>query len=372
VFAESGGILSTSTSSPYSYGYAYSNSLTISDHSVEADISFSNANTYGGGISGRLDPSSGSRYSVWIYPEGSPATVGMTGPAIIRLIKFFDWSSWAIIGQANIATVGIDWHRVRLNFIGNRIQVFLDSASAPLMDVVDNGIGGAAFYQSGLGGIDFYAFPSTQGPSYNNFVINDQQGNSVYNENFGSDGLMDIIYPWSIFSGGWTVVDGSMQSNAAIPGYAYAYFDSAQPLWNDYTVEASIQLAPGAYAGGIGGRVNSWTGAHYGAWIYPDGSWGGSNILKLIKFASWTGWSGTPIVQVQLPSVGSTWHTLAMTFSGNRIRIYVDGLLQVDAVDEGFSGMAPFTNGGISLDTWTPSGLLGSYGVKFDNVVVRP
>jgi hypothetical protein len=125
--------------------------------------------------------------------------------------------------------------------------------------------------------------------------------------------------------------------------------------WTDYTIQERIQIPAGSLGGGIGGRVNTSTGAHYGAWVYPAGSGGGSNVLKLVKFRDWTTWSRVPMQQVNLPDVGTGWHTLQMTFIGSRILVYYDGSLKIDVTDNNFDSRAPYLSGGISVDWYTGS-----------------
>ena len=104
----------------------------------------------------------------------------------------------------------------------------------------------------------------------------------------------------------------------------------------------------------MGGRVDQATGAHYGVWVYPAGSPGGSNLLKLWKFRSWTDiGAGVPMQQVNLPDVGTDWHTLQMTFTGNRIQVYYDGELLIDMTDNNYDSLPPYLSGGISADWWT-------------------
>ena len=135
--------------------------------------------------------------------------------------------------------------------------------------------------------------------------------------------------------------------------YSYASLAGA-PQWTDYAVQGRIQIPAGSFGGGIGGRVDAATGAHYGAWVYPAGSPGGSNLLKLWKFRSWTDiGAGVPMQQVNLPDVGTDWHTLQMTFTGNRIQVYYDGELLIDITDNNFDSRAPYLSGGISADWWT-------------------
>ena len=129
-------------------------------------------------------------------------------------------------------------------------------------------------------------------------------------------------------------------------------------------MQGSIQIPAGSFGGGIGGRVDPATGAHYGAWVYPQGSAGESNMLKLWKFPVWTD-IGTeiPMQQVNLPDVGTGWHTLQMTFIGNRILVYYDGVLQIDVTDDN----SPYLSGGISADWWTGS---LPYTIAVDNISV--
>jgi len=61
---------------------------------------------------------------------------------------------------------------------------------------------------------------------------------------------------------------------------------TSQQLTN-CSVQAEFQFSINAYGGGLGGRLNTTSGAHY-AWIYPENSAGGSNVLKLLRFDSYS------------------------------------------------------------------------------------
>ena len=126
------------------------------------------------------------------------------------------------------------------------------------------------------------------------------------------------LAPWTSQLGTWAVTDGVLQGSNTLTQYVHA-FCSPQPAWTDYTVQARFQFLAGAFGGGLGGCLDPTTGAHYGAWIYPDGSEDGSNVLKLVKFRGWTSWSGTPLQQVNLPSVGTGSDRLQLAFNGNHI-----------------------------------------------------
>jgi hypothetical protein len=360
IFSTDKGVLNSSSSTPNSYGITYPSITVLSDYSVEVDIRFPQAGTYGGGIFGRLSQSNGQRYAAWVYP----------GSATIKLIKFYeDWGSWNSPGfaTASIPAVGSGWHHLKMSFSGNRIQVFYDGAPSPLIDVTDTNTDGHGLYTSGYSGMDFYASWNTFGPAYNNFVIRNSVGAVILSEDFGTD-WVDPLSPWIPAMGAWTVADGVLKGISTPSTYANVYLDT---IWTDYSVEGRLQFPVGALGGGIGGRVDPATGAHYAAWIYPDGSLGGSNVLKLIKFRSWTTWNGAPMIQVALPSVGTGWHTLKLAFDGNRIRVYYDGNLMMDVVDNNYDSRPAYLSGGVSVDTWTPSGYSGAYILTADDISVR-
>ena len=170
-----------------------------------------------------------------------------------------------------------------------------------------------------------------------------------------STGSSNPLSPWVAAMGTWTVTGGVMQGSGNASQYSYASYSPATP-WADYSLQGSIQLPAGSFGGGIGGRVDPATGSHYGAWVYPAGSLGGSNFLKLWKFRSWTDiGAGVPMQQVILPDVGTGWHTLRMDFLGDRILVYYDGGLKIDVTDNNYDSRAPYLSGGISADWWTSS-----------------
>jgi hypothetical protein len=72
--------------------------------------------------------------------------------------------------------------------------------------------------------------------------------------------------------------------------------------------------------------------------------------------------------QISLPSVGTEWHTLKMSFSGSHIQLYYDGTLMIDVTDNNYDSRAPYSSGGISVDLWT---YLSSYILSLDDVMVR-
>jgi hypothetical protein len=168
---------------------------------------------------------------------------------------------------------------------------------------------------------------------------------------------------WTTQLGSWSVDNGVINGTSA-PG-TYGYTSSGSTDWTDYTVQGRVQFPAGAYGGGIGGRVNAATGAHYGVWVYPEGSPGGSSLLKVLKFSNWTTWTGTPLAQATLTGgVGTGGHTVRVIFQGNRIQVFYDGIQVIDAIDNGFGGLPAYTTGGISLDLWSNT----SAAMKVDDI----
>jgi Bacterial Ig domain len=154
--------------------------------------------------------------------------------------------------------------------------------------------------------------------------------------------------PWVVHSGAWTITEDGLTGGAnALDSFGFAY---ATNTWTNYSVEARIRFSStAADAGGIGGRFNPYSGGHYAAWITPERSASGSNILQLLKFQYWLGYEYTnstwqAMREVPLPSVGTNWHTLKLWFQGNQITVYYDGI-EVTSITDAESN--PFWTGGI-------------------------
>ncbi|HSU55082.1 MAG TPA: cadherin-like domain-containing protein, partial [Candidatus Dormibacteraeota bacterium] len=131
-------------------------------------------------------------------------------------------------------------------------------------------------------------------------------------------------------------------------------------VWNDYSVQARLRFPANAFGGALGGRLDAVSGAHYGAWIYPEGSTGASNVLRLIKFQNWTTWN--PVQEVSLGSVGTNFHTVKFAFLGRQVAVYFDGALRITTTDS-----SPYLSGGVSVDMWTDA---SAYVMGVDDVLV--
>jgi len=174
------------------------------------------------------------------------------------------------------------------------------------------------------------------------------------------------LLPWVQQLGAWSITNGQLVGSSGSNSYGHAYCNGN--TWSNYAVQARIQFSStNGYGGGIGGRLDPTSGAHYAAWIYPDGSISGGNLLKLIKFEQWGLWHFTPMATNHLPAVGTNEHTLTMVFQGTQITVYLDGSQQINVTDNSFDAVPPFLAGGISADMFT---LPNAYTLGVDHVVV--
>ena len=155
------------------------------------------------------------------------------------------------------------------------------------------------------------------------------------------------------YGGTWNLTGDALQGSRP-SGYAYCYLDDN---WTDYWVEGKLRISTGAWGGGVGGRLNASNGAHYAAWIYPENSGGGSNVLKLVKFKDWGTWvymgiTNQPMALTNLPSVGTGYHTLRLSFTNaNYMEVFFDGTKMISMPDEDTQHPV-YETGGITLDVY--------------------
>jgi VCBS repeat-containing protein len=189
----------------------------------------------------------------------------------------------------------------------------------------------------------------------------------AFSDNFTRGTDPGPLTPWNVQVGTWTVTGGVMRGGTnATQSYGIAYITNS---WANYAVQARVKFPVGGYGGGVGGRLNTATGTRYSAWVYPENSAGGSNVLKLFKFQSYpnfgyTNISGIPMAQVNLASVGTNFHTVGMVFSGSHIAVSYDTNQVMSITD---AEPQPYLSGSVSLDFWTD---LSGYYMTFDDVLV--
>ncbi len=124
-------LIGTSVANSCAYAYLSNN---WTDYTVLGQIRFSTTNAWGGGIGGRVDPTTGAQYAAWVDPEGSQGDAypsPPTGLAVLKLLKLTAWggdigSNYTVMGQVNLPNVGNNWHTVQMVFQGTNIVVSYD------------------------------------------------------------------------------------------------------------------------------------------------------------------------------------------------------------------------------------------------------
>jgi hypothetical protein len=174
------------------------------------------------------------------------------------------------------------------------------------------------------------------------------------------------LAPWLSQSGTWKISGGVLSATAGGQGYGNLYLTNS---WSSYSVQAQVRFSAGAYGGGISGDLNPSSGARYAAWVFPEGSSGGSLTLALFKFKNWKTYSynsaAVPISRVNLTAVGTNWHTLLLSLSGPQLSVSFDGAQMISATD---AEATPYTSGSVGIDLRT---LSRSETMFVDNLVVN-
>lgn len=151
---------------------------------------------------------------------------------------------------------------------------------------------------------------------------------------------------WNAESGTWTVSDGvCLQSNNTGSALTYA----GENTWSNYEVEVKVTPLSTSkniavmLSGRVDGSANRYVGAYNGGTLCIDRRIGGSS--KILASKSYT---------FEL----NREYTLKLAFSGSRISLYVNGVLELETTDE------THASGKIGLATYMTS-------ASFDDVVVR-
>jgi hypothetical protein len=182
----------------------------------------------------------------------------------------------------------------------------------------------------------------------------------LFSDNFTRGTDPGTLAPWTTNAGGgnWTVTGGVMKGGLN-PSMSYGFAFITNNFTN-FSVQAQFQFPAGAFGGGLGGRLNSTNGTHYAAWLYPENTTGNSNVLKLIRFDSYS--SFTVLQSTNLASVGTNAHTLKLEFAASTISAYLDGAKLLTALDGAYS------SGTVSLDFWSDA---VPYQMTVDDVTVN-
>jgi hypothetical protein len=174
-------------------------------------------------------------------------------------------------------------------------------------------------------------------------------GTMLFSDNFSTGAGNWTVGPLG-FNSGWSVANGTYDYNGE--GHTQSWAGSSS--WTDYTVATNFQLSStNDYPGGLRGRVNTTTGASYGAWIYPA-----EGIIRLFRIGQWNIDAGNTLLASATGLVmNTTVHNIRLSFQGTTIKVYYDNVLVITATD------ATYTQGAIALD-------VSSQPIAFSNVSV--
>lgn len=156
-------------------------------------------------------------------------------------------------------------------------------------------------------------------------------------ENFSDLGSGWIISPMGLGTG-WKVANGTYSYS----GLGLSQSCAGNSAWSDYTFDTNVQLANlSNWPGGVRARVNPSTGAGYAVWLYP-----GYGKAILYRVSQWD-INGPGLIQLAVAPLtfDLSKHDLKLTFAGNLISVYWDGISLMSASD------ATYANGFVCFDT---------------------
>jgi hypothetical protein len=179
--------------------------------------------------------------------------------------------------------------------------------------------------------------------------VSTQVGTMLFSDNFSAGAGNWTVGPLG-FNSAWSVVNGTYTYSGE--GHTQSWAGSSS--WTDYTVATSFQLSStNDYPGGLRGRVNTTTGASYGAWIYPA-----EGIIRLYRIGQWNIDAGNTLLGTATGLVmNANVHNIRLSFQGTTIKVYYDNVLVITATD------ATYTQGAIALD-------VSDQPIVFSNVTV--
>jgi len=163
------------------YGYVYYNA-NWTNYSVQAQFRFPNTNVWGGAIGGRLNPATGARYDVWVYPENSPwppLNGVAAGVATLQIIKYESWTAETDQSLIRLPSMGTNWHNVKVAFQGTNVFAYYDGNL--ITNLVDNGtFDGQPALTSGGIDVGLYAGSLAYLMSVSNVIVSPLVPNSSY------------------------------------------------------------------------------------------------------------------------------------------------------------------------------------------------
>jgi hypothetical protein len=147
---------------------AYGGDPTWTDLTLQTDVQIpANAGAWDSGVGIRVNPLTGERYLINIYPEGSnPA--GQAGGPIMRIIKAHGWRAFTSFSQYPLPPIGGAVHNLKVTARGNHIVAWLDGNQ--VAELFDNGIDGIPAYTNGA--VSAHMFATTEfSATFDNLIV---------------------------------------------------------------------------------------------------------------------------------------------------------------------------------------------------------
>src|SRR6185437_911168 len=192
-------------------------------------------NNWPGGVRGRVNPSTGAGYAVWLYPG--------IGRAILYRVGQWDINGQGLtsLAQASLSFDTSAFHDLQMAFTGNQISVYWDGAL--LMSAIDNA------YTSGFVCMD----ADSQPIAYKNVRVT------------GTQGPVTLSVPSNdlTFSSLGGSVPAGQTINVSAGGATTTWGASTSASWLKATVSSSLTpgtatisanasgLSPGTYSGSV-------------------------------------------------------------------------------------------------------------------------
>jgi hypothetical protein len=312
--------------------------------------------------------------------NSSPATVTVTVVPEIPPVANNDTYTLTANSTFSVQAPGVLGNDYQTN--GNPLTAVLVSGPTNGTLTLTNNGGFTYIPSGGFSGQDGFVYRATDGVANSSnatVTLSVLPPGTLFFDNFTRATDPGPLTPWVAAVGtDWTVTGGMLvdvgTNQFGTPESGYAFATMPTNSWTNYSVQGTIQFSTtNAFGGGIGACLNPSTGAHYGAWVYPEGSAGGPDILRLVKFSDYSdfGYDGNAVAPIQmttLPSVGTTQHAVKLAVFQNQIAVFYDGV-QVMSVSDQDTAAPPLLGGAISVDRWTPNtGLI--YALSADDVIV--
>jgi len=176
-----------------------------------------------------------------------------------------------------------------------------------------------------------------------------QVGTLLFSDTFSAGAGNWTVGPLG-FASCWSVLNGTYTYSGCEHTQSWAGSNS----WTNYTVATNFELSStNDYPGGLRGRLNTATGASYGAWVYPA-----EGIIRLFRIGQWNidadnsllGSAGGLVMDTKV-------HNLRLSFQGATIKVYYDGVLVITASDTSYA------QGAVAFD-------VSNQPIAFSNVTV--